>query len=293
MRRADSTSDLTVLSSRVDCGEEPLEDLIGRTNNATWVIDGASGMGENNLTDFVSDGVWFVETFDQCLKKQTVNFSQSLSEIVSNCIEEVRIQFENCVSEQVNDPVLEPVGAISLVRGLGSEIEYLVLGDCSLVIKKQSGNVETILGDGPRELDKRVVEEVINIMEREGVSYETAYSAARPMLKEHRRMKNKSDGYWTLGFEKEAVSHAKTGRISIDNLNCLYLFSDGFEPLVPTYNVFADWATATDYIAANGIERTFQLLRDIERSDPECRRYPRLKPMDDASLVVAESSWEF
>lgn len=284
--------DLTVLSSRVDCGEEPLEDLTGRTDNATWVIDGASGMGERDLTDFDSDGVWFVETFDECLKKQTANISLSLSEIISTCINEVRIKFENYISEQINDPMLEPTGAISLVRERGSEIEYLVLGDCSLVIKKQSGNVETILGEGPREFDKRVVEEVINTMEREGVSYETAYSAARPMLKEHRRMKNKPDGYWTLGFEGDAVSHAKTGRISANNLDRLYLFSDGFELLVPTYDIFADWAAATDYIDANGIERTFQLLRDIERSDPECRRYPRLKPMDDASLVVVECSWE-
>lgn len=88
-----------------------------------------------------------------------------------------------------------------------------------------------------------------------------------------------------MGLEPTAVHHALTGSINRKKEMHLLLASDGFTRLVDTLEAFRDWEELFAYVQVSGLEKTMATLRAIERSDPECSRYPRLKVFDDATAI--------
>lgn len=271
--------------AHVDGGSGVNEDRVGQARRAAWVLDGATGLTDDSFTDAASDGAWFVDRFDRALSATVTDVERSLSEIVTECIETVASDFAALVSEDDVDDAALPSGALALARWDETSLEYFVLGDCSLAVAHEDELV-THFGEGPRELDDEVVREMQSLLTEQGYSYGEAREAVSDTLAAHRRLKNEPDGYWTLGLEPDAVDHATIGSHPRSTIEDACLFSDGFEPIVETYDLFRDWGTAMDYVRENGPVRTVRILRAVEESDPNCTRYPRLKPSDDAGFVL-------
>lgn len=260
------------------------EDVATVVDGAAWVIDGATSLGDRTVTGRTTDGEWLSDRFDSLLRER-VHDDATLTDIVRRCTEAVREEFAGHVGGGEIPEESKPSGAIALARWDGETVSYLVLGDCSVVLAGPEGT-EAVLGEGPREYDEQVVERMATLIRDQGYDYEEAWEAVQPDLRSNRRMKNQPDGYWTLGFDPASVDHAVTGRHRLAATTAGLLFTDGFEHLATTYDVFADWDTLASYVCRNGLERAFTVLRAVERSDPECERYPRLKPSDDASAVA-------
>src|SRR3546814_10784032 len=65
------------------------EDVVGYTDFAAWVIDGASGIGEN-LVSAVSDAQWFAQRVDRELRdllasKPTMPFEDLFAAVIRHC----------------------------------------------------------------------------------------------------------------------------------------------------------------------------------------------------------------
>jgi uncharacterized protein YoaH (UPF0181 family) len=267
----------------VSTGSGINEDAFGHTGEAAWVIDGATGLTDKEYTDYESDGLWYVEYVSELLEKNISN-EETLQSILRDIVTSAEQRYTEVINN--DDQILEeekPSAAISLLRWDADTVEYFILGDCSAVIERNS-DIMVTLGEGPRKLDKKVVEKMRQLMS-EGMSYAEAKDESSDMLRDHRRMKNKEEGYWTLGFDENAMSHALTGTIPTEEFIRGYLFTDGFEPIVETYDVFRDWRAAVNYLGENGMKRAIKILRAIEEADPECKKYPRLKPSDDIAIV--------
>src|SRR3546814_10425861 len=58
------------------------EDVVGYTDFAAWVIDGASGIGEN-LVSAVSDAQWFAQRVDRELRDLLARSEEHTSELQS------------------------------------------------------------------------------------------------------------------------------------------------------------------------------------------------------------------
>lgn len=274
-----------VSASRNGTFGEHNEDVATLTEAGAWVIDGATGLNDCTYTSASTDGQWFAQQFDALLRDR-IGRDEELSDIVVDCIEDVRERYYSIAGSDDIDKVTEPSGAIAIARPLGeTELEFFVLGDCSVVATHPDNTATEIHGEGPREYDEKAVEKLSELVQ-EGHSHEEAFEEIKPMLREHRRLKNTPEGYWGLGFSTEAVAHARTGTIDREETHLLSLFTDGFEQIVQTFDVFCDWSAALNYIETNGVDRSLRILRDLQRSDPNCRRYPRLKPSDDTSIVA-------
>lgn len=261
------------------------EDIATFTESGAWVIDGATGLTNQTYTSASTDGQWFAQQFDDHLRDR-IDRNEELSNIVLDSIKDVREKYYSIAGSNDINKVTEPSGAIAIVRPHPeTELEFFVLGDCSVVASHSNDTTTDIFGEGPREYDKKAIEKLSGLV-RDGRSHREAFEEIKPMLREHRRLKNTPDGYWGLGFSTEAVEHARTGTFNWRDVRFLCLFTDGFEQIVQTFNVFCDWSAALNYIETNGVERSLRVLSDIQRSDPDCHRYPRLKPSDDMSLIA-------
>lgn len=264
------------------------EDLVRIQENAAIVLDGATGLTERSITDASSDGRWYVETLADDLSDR-LDSSRALSEIASAAITNVAEEYHEHPGSEAVEPHEVPSAAGVLLRWDRSNVEYLVLGDCSVVFETADG-VESVLGEGPRELDQKVIDEMktLRAESAEPIEYESLRDKVHPMIVEHRKLKNTQGGYWTFGLDPNAVDHADTGSVPVGQVEYVYAFTDGFEPVCATYDAFTDWSTLGRYLRTDGADRATNILRAFEATDPQCRTYPRLKPSDDVGIATID-----
>ena len=99
----------------------------------------------------------------------------------------------------------------------------------------------------------------------------------REMLLRHRRMMNRPGGYWIAGFNPEAARHGSHRVYRREELSRVVLFSDGF----------SGQREALLGAEEPCLQELYRQLRQREAADSRCNRYPRLKPGDDVSGIVA------
>lgn len=84
-------------------------------------------------------------------------------------------------------------------------------------------------------------------------------------------------GYWIAGFAPEAARHGTHRVYRREELSRVVLFSDGFS---------GQWEALLG-AEEPCLQELYRQLRQREAADSRCNRYPRLKPGDDVSGIVA------
>lgn len=91
--------------------------------------------------------------------------------------------------------------------------------------------------------------------------------------------------HWALGLNDGAVLHLQQMKVPATSVDVVLLATDGFTRLIDFYGLY----TPESLLGAareRGVGALCRELRDLEDSDTECRRYPRLKPKDDATALL-------
>jgi len=275
------------ISIHIDEGSGTCEDSGSYTDHALWVLDGATTLTENHIEESETDGVWFVNNWEKELEKR-IHQDSHLSDIVRDCIRSTRESYQEITEVEPSNRLETPAATTAIVREKSGSIEYFVLGDSSVLFESQNGDVDAILGEGPRVYDQKAVGKLEEVIQDQNLSYKQAREEIQDMLRRHRRLENTASGYWTLGFDTDAVEHADTGRYATDQISSVCIFTDGFERIKSTFDVFVTWESLIEYIRTNRGDRALEILRAFEKSDNECKKYPRLSPSDDATLAIAE-----
>ena len=262
------------------------EDIAGSTNTAAWVMDGATGLGDEQCLPGASDAAWLVQHVDAFLRVHADDASLGITELFAGAIEDVRMAYQRGKLRDVQARYELPSAGIIFVRCTANGIEYARLGDCTGVFALGSGLVS--MGHSRlHSLDGQVLDKV-RTLQRAGVQdYTRLRQAIRDDLRANRNVANVVGGYWVLGLEPEAADHLETGAIALDRPATALLMSDGFYRAVETFHLIAK-----DRIVAwamdEGLAGILAAVRRIEAEDAECRRYPRFKPQDDATALLFE-----
>jgi hypothetical protein len=272
----------------VDGTGETCEDLANATDGGAWVLDGSSGAERAAVTDAPTDGRWYVERLNAYLES-SLSAAGSLPEAVREGLGVLRSDYRAFEGSRDTGIVQHPLAAAALVRFDGGYVEYLLSADCNLAVERPDGTVETVPGDGPRALDQRVVDEIQRRKAADGLTHAAAKRATRELIVENRRQLNRPGGYWALSFDERAVDHARGSTLSTADVDAIALFSDGFERLLESYDAVA-YETLFGTVREAGPEPLFDELRRIESEDESCETYPRIKPRDDAALLVVDLS---
>lgn len=264
-------------------GNKINEDIAFAGKNIGWVLDAATGLTKEKLTSGDSDGAWFVAQWEEYLKRNTDNMDSSLEDIIYNGIHEVKNKFEDEVKEKKILPVQKPSASIAIIR-IKEKIEYLLIGDCTMLVKYKNEEVQKIKDTLLDKLDKKAINEMEKIRKEKNLSFAEAREEINPMLIKHRCLKNTDDGYWTLEFEEEALKHSLTGTLKIEEVSEILLLSDGFASLFESYN-YCDEKNIFIENERVGLEKLYLTIREIEERDSDISMFPRFKKGDDASAV--------
>ena len=268
------------------------EDVAGFSSTATWVLDGATGLGDEPLLAEDSDAAWLARTFDVRLRAEADRADRSLPEIFGALIGDVAAEFAAKVRRPPAGRYEVPSAGMAMVRLRRGVLEYARLGDCRAIISA-GGRVVTT-GDSPlHHLDAAVVRRMREVRSASpSLASEEVFRAVLGEMRAIRTlMMNTEGGYWVLGTDPAAALRMEVGTVPLDAAGGVWglLVSDGFYRLVDTVGLVRDPAALLDAARKDRLGGLVAALRAREGSDPECVAYPRIKPSDDATALLFEA----
>ncbi|WP_093874085.1 hypothetical protein [Streptomyces sp. TLI_105] len=178
----------------------------------------------------------------------------------------------------VDDP-LSPSATVAMARVQGDIFEWLVLGDCTVLI--QSDDVVTATTD---DCLAQVAAHAREALARAVPGSPERQRAHEALVQEERSRRNVPGGYWVAAADSTAASQALTGSENTSRVQGAGLLTDGAGRLVTTFRS-TDWQGYMTLLGHGGPEDVLRLVREAEASDPDLSRWPRSKQHDDATIA--------
>lgn len=262
------------------------EDCVYLCDDFGFVMDGATGLLKENITNCVSDAKWYVEEFKNFLIKN-LKTKKNLKEIMKDGIRYVSNTYNNI--EGATSVKSKPSSGIALFRKNENNIEYFILGDCQLIIKDKKNIITKLqLNDLPK-LDNINIGRMVKIAKEKNINVIDARPLINDYLVETRLTQNTNNGYWILSDDINAVDHALQGTLNLKDIKQIIGLTDGFSQLYEVFKVFT-YEELVNLINNKKISlnNLYDTLFTLQENDSNCNRYPRFKIRDDASIFNYE-----
>ncbi|MFG2950821.1 integrase [Streptomyces adustus] len=265
-----------VLASLPAAPDAPNEDFAAGSFGAAVLLDGAGVAGAN--TGCMHGVAWFSSTLGGVLLGTVVAYpSLPLAECLGQAIRAVRdLHDGGCDLEHRASPTSTVVAA----RTRAGVLEYLVLGDSSLLLAGRDGVVDVVTDRRLDDVGKRL-RGPVDALPTGSPDHAAALAAYREALT---GLRNRPEGFWIAGPDPRAARHAFAGSVPLESLAAVALMSDGATRLVDRFEL-ATWDELFAVLAANGPSEVLRRVRDAEAGDPAGRRWPRGKASDDATVL--------
>ncbi|MBL1065282.1 integrase [Streptomyces sp. 7-21] len=256
--------------------EQPNEDFAAAAPRAAVLLDGAGVAGAE--TGCVHGIAWFASTLGGLLLGGiTAHPARPLTDCLADAIRSVRSLHEDTCDLTHR---ASPTSTVVAVRVGEGGLEYLVLGDSTLLLAGADGKPNAITDQRLDEVGARL-RAPVDALPTGSPEHAAALAQYRDALT---GLRNRPGGYWIAGPEPQAAEHAYTGRAPLQTLKSVTLLSDGATRLVDQFGL-ADWREALTVLGSSGPHELIRRVREAEHSDPHGRRWPRGKAHDDATVL--------
>jgi hypothetical protein len=252
------------------------EDFVAAAPGAAVLLDGAGvGGAQTGCTHGVA---WFSSTLGALLLRSiTAHPVQPLAECLADSIGLVRSLHEDTCELAYR---ASPTSTVVAARVGTGALEYLVLGDSSLLLADRDGGMTVVSDRRLDEVGKRL-RGLVDALPTGSPEHAAALAEYRDALT---GLRNRPGGFWIAGPDPRAAEHALTGTVPLESLASVTLLSDGATRLADRFEL-ADWEETLAVLASSGPDELIQRVRDAEDGDPDGRRWPRGKTHDDATVL--------
>lgn len=274
-----------VVDSLCEPGGSANEDRATALPQAAWVLDGTTGHHPVRLFPGPTDAAWFAETADGLLRElagQVVGTRMLLDDLVRRLVEECRRSALNSLDAADID---KPAASLALVQLIGDDVEYAMLSDCKLLMRRHDGTVEALDRSAISDFEDQLIAALQALQAAGETDVVRTTQKLWPMILANRRRKNLPGGYGVLADDPACVAFADVACRPAAALSHVMLASDGFYRLVDTYGVYSA-SELLDQTTSGGVAPLYAMLRQIEDADPQCLKHPRIKPRDDAAALL-------
>lgn len=258
------------------------EDTFFVSDKFGFVLDGATGLLKENISPNASDAEWFVLKMKSILE-QTAMQDLPLSQIVANAI--VNADKEYMSFDGAENIKSKPSSGIALYRLNGDFLEYLLLGDVSLLVKFKSGKVTQLLMPQLTKLDGENIAKMTQVAKENNINVIDARPLINDDLLRVRLSQNTPNGYYILSDNPEAARNALTGKIELAQVESLTALSDGFSQVYDTFELFKSPEELVAALDEKTAEEIYEQLWELQEQDKYCNAHPRFKIRDDSTLI--------
>jgi len=252
------------------------EDFVIAAPGAAVLLDGSQTAVERDQGCF-HGVVWYVQTLGTILLTEIISGSTLLPKALSTSIQRVRSLHETTCQL---DYAGSPSSTVVAMRASATDLEYLVLGDSTLILDRFDNNPEVISDDR----EARVGRQYRAAMDKVPTASLDHKIAHRKYVKELYAHRNRPGGYWIASGDPHAATEAVTGVIPVHDLRAIALLSDGASRLVDRFHL-ATWADLAKVLEEHGPGELIQRVRAAEDGDRIGQRWPRTKVRDDITVA--------
>jgi hypothetical protein len=264
------------LASRPSPDASSNEDFIAATTSVVVVVDGAS-VPPGLATGCVHGTAWFARRLGlEVLAVLATEADHSPADSLAQAISQVAaLHADTC---DLGHPG-SPSATVAILRELPETVDYLVLGDTTLLLEEPAG-IRVVTDDR--------LEHVASV--QHGAMHQHATGSAdhdrsfAELVTEQRRHRNHPDGFWVASTDPDAAQHALTDTAPRAGLHRAAVLSDGATRLVDRFSLL-NWTDFLGILAEQGPEAIITQVRAAEAGDPDGQRWPRGKRHDDASAA--------
>ena len=263
-------------------GNINLEDGIGIGNKFAFVIDGATGLGNNSMQSDHSDA----ELFTQSLVKQLtvlLNSNDPIEKILKSTIDEIYPTFSDYY-RTLKHKYERPSAGICILRILGNELECSRLGDCIYTLKMKDRSYITDDLTHLNDLDDEALRLMVEL--RDSKTQQDRKGELMDILRKNRKLMNDKNGYWILDLSGEGIDHISTVRYPLKDVDGFSVYSDGMVQAYDTLDMVDSYERLYELSREIGLKELGRRIFEIQDSDPDCVRYPRFKIHDDTSGII-------
>lgn len=264
------------------------EDIVGHGRNYCFVMDGASGLGGNQIVDPVSDSAWMVtKVRDGLCRLLDRDDPRPTRELLLEVMAGIRQEYLGALERLgVSAPVDSPSAGMALFRQRDNKLEFFGMGDCVGVAILPDGSGFYALDENLPALDQQVIEEMIALHRRTGISIKEARQVCNPQLLHNRGLRNKPGGYCVLDLlADDGIYNAREAVWELTAPVQVGAFSDGLAQLTEVFGQYPDYITLFAAMQQEGAEELFRRLCALQDADPELAQYPRFKHRDDTCAL--------
>ncbi len=165
----------------------------------------------------------------------------------------------------------------------GTVLSIGVLGDCEVTAISKNGLIRRFFDGRLDVLDKKALAEMVNIAKEKNIHVNMARPYIEEMLVKNRRLANKPNGYSALLPSPNVEINEKKFEIETHNLKSVYLYSDGYSQAFTNLKIYSTHEEMFQKTA--DIDAEIQKIIQVSYSDESCDLYPRLKKIDDITVV--------
>ncbi|WP_228977435.1 integrase [Streptomyces sp. DH12] len=252
------------------------EDFAAVAPGAAVLLDGAGVAGAQ--TGCIHGVAWFSSTLGGLLLGSiTAHPAQPLADCLADSIRGVRSLHEDTCDLTYR---ASPTSTVIAVRAGAGALEYLVLGDSTLLLTSGEGETTAVTDRRLDQVGKRL-RGPLDALPTGSPEHAAALAEYRDALT---GLRNRPGGFWIAGPDPLAAEHALAGTVPLESLASVTLLSDGATRLVDKF-ALVDWRGLLAVLDSTGPDGLLRRVRDVEGDDPDGRRWPRGKAHDDATVV--------
>jgi serine/threonine protein phosphatase PrpC len=168
--------------------------------------------------------------------------------------------------------------SFAVVRIKSNTFEWIQIGDANIVLINGDKSFNVLVKDYDHD------EEILTLWKQlASKGKDNIRELVNEPLLELRNKMNITHG--CLNGEKQAIAFINAGVEKLDNVKHIILFTDGL--LIPKEDPSGDddWALFVELFLRGGLQKVKEYVRNIEKTDPKCWKYPRYKQHDDIAAI--------
>ena len=167
---------------------------------------------------------------------------------------------------------------IAAVRLLNRKAEFLSIGDCLMLAIFNNGEYRLLVPYHDHDLE--TMKKWKNLS---GKKVKSIRDKLKAQMDKVRRDANIT--YGILNGKKEAVKFLKTGKIHLKNVKSIVIFTDGLFIPKEYPEESESWDFFVQLYQKSGLNGILKYVRSLEKTDPNCWKYPRFKQHDDIAAI--------
>ena len=262
------------------------EDRCYSCEDFAFVLDGATGVSDQKISDKNSDAEWYSNYWCEYLKEALKDKTKPIYEILEDGMDKVVTEFQNLAKGKVIFDF--PSCSASIARKVGDEIELYAICDSPILIQAITGKTLEV-GDTLNNINDGVNLLTLDYYaKKDEISIFEAHNKYHEVVVKGRKTKNKPFGYNVLSNSKEVIRKGVYKKIDAKIFKKVLLMTDGYSQVYDLFNLYSADEFASKLNCVEDAQRIYDELYQAQETDNLGRNYIRFKLRDDASLAVLD-----